>query len=297
MLPPGSPDWRSGGVPRKVALLQAAGAAGTTVRRQGKGQGSPATVNSTRTSKAAELEGVSLRRGAVLALDNVTLALPRGQTTAVLGASGSGKSTLVQLIIGLLRPDAGTVMTLGEPIDYANPRPLRKRIGYAIQDVSLFPHLDVRANILLPAMLAGWSEPEMNARLEELLQLMHLPEDVLERYPHELSGGQQQRAGLCRAMMLRPELLLLDEPFSGLDTMTRKSIHEQFLHMQQLAPVSTVLVTHDPQEAINLSQGLVVMKGGRVQQYGPVADVIANPVNEYVRHLCTALESLPASAR
>ena len=246
-------------------------------------------------SNAAEFCKVSLRRGDVLALDDVSLALPLGQTTAVLGASGSGKSTLVQLIIGLLRPDSGTVETLGQPIDFANPRPMRKRIGYAIQDVSLFPHLDVRSNILLPAALCGWSKARQTVRLDELLQLMQLPASVVDRYPHELSGGQQQRAGLCRAMMLRPELLLLDEPFSGLDTLTRKSIHEQFLDMQQQAPVSTVLVTHDPQEAINLSQGLVVIKAGRVQQYGPVSEVIRNPANEYVRHLCTALESLPVS--
>jgi osmoprotectant transport system ATP-binding protein len=244
---------------------------------------------------AAELRSVTVRRGDILALDDVSLALPLGQTTAVLGASGSGKSTLVQLIIGLLRPDGGTVRTLGQPIDFANPRPMRKRIGYAIQDVSLFPHLDVRRNILLPATLCGWSDTEQEERLDELLQLMHLPADVLGRYPHELSGGQQQRAGLCRAMILRPELLLLDEPFSGLDTLTRKSIHEQFLEMQRYAPVSTVLVTHDPQEAINLSHGLVVMKSGRVQQHGSVPDVIENPVNDYVRHLCTTLSGLPAS--
>lgn len=242
---------------------------------------------------AAEFRSVSLRRGDVLVLDNVTLSLPLGQTTAVLGASGSGKSTLVQLIIGLLRPDAGSVRTLGNEIDFRNPGPLRKRIGYAVQDVSLFPHMSVRRNILLPAALSGWSAGEQEGRLAELLELMHLPADVLPRYPHELSGGQQQRAGLCRAMMLRPELLLLDEPFSGLDTMTRKNIHEQFLELQQRAPVSTVLVTHDPQEAINLSQGLVVMRSGRVQQHGSVTEVTENPANEYVRHLCTALESLP----
>jgi osmoprotectant transport system ATP-binding protein len=244
---------------------------------------------------AAEFRSVSLRRGDILALDDVTLSLPLGQTTAVLGASGSGKSTLVQLIIGLLRPDRGTVRTLGEPIDFENPRPMRRRIGYAIQDVSLFPHLDIRSNILLPATLCGWSDAAQRERLDELLHLMHLTVDVLERYPHELSGGQQQRAGLCRAMMLRPELLLLDEPFSGLDTMTRKSIHEQFLEMQQTSPVSTVLVTHDPQEALNLSQGLVVMKDGCVQQYGAVAEVILNPANDYVRRLSTALAALPVS--
>jgi osmoprotectant transport system ATP-binding protein len=247
------------------------------------------------TTNAAEFRSVSLHRGDVLALDDVTLSLPLGQTTAVLGASGSGKSTLVQLIIGLLRPDSGMVKTLGEPIDFDNPRPMRKRIGYAIQDVSLFPHLDVRSNILLPAALSGWSRAEQTSRLDELLQLMRLPASVVDRYPHELSGGQQQRAGLCRAMVLRPELLLLDEPFSGLDTMTRKSIHEQFLDMQRQAPVSTVLVTHDPQEAINLSHDLVVIRRGRVQQYGPVSEVTGNPANDYVRDLCTALESLPVA--
>ncbi|MGB5738509.1 MAG: ATP-binding cassette domain-containing protein [Woeseia sp.] len=238
---------------------------------------------------AAEFAGVRLMRGTVLALDDVTLRLPARQITAVLGASGSGKSTLIQLIIGLLRPDAGTVTALGEPIDYRHPAALRKRIGYAIQDVALFPHLSIRDNIVLPAILDQQSPAEIAARLDELMTLMQLPTAVLERWPHELSGGQQQRAGLCRAMMLRPELLLLDEPFSGLDTLTRRSIHEQFLALQEAEPIASVLVTHDPQEAINLAQTIVVMRDGRVQQHGTVPDVIANPVNDYVAELCTAL--------
>jgi osmoprotectant transport system ATP-binding protein len=245
----------------------------------------------TDTPYAVEFDAVSLRRGDVLALDEVSLSLPRGRTTAVLGASGSGKSTLVQLIIGLLRPDAGRVQVLGRPIDYDDPRPLRRRIGYAVQDVSLFPHLLVRDNILLPGVLDRWPVPARQTRLAELLELMQLPPEVLDRYPHELSGGQQQRAGLCRAMLRNPELLLLDEPFSGLDTLTRAGIHEQFLELQRRAPVSTVLVTHDPQEAINLAHSLVVMQSGRVQQFGTVAEVTAQPANDYVRHLCTALES------
>ena len=241
---------------------------------------------------AAEFDGVWLTRGEVVALNDLTLSLPLRQTTAVLGASGSGKSTLVQLIIGLLRPDAGSVRTLGAPIDYDDPGPMRKRIGYAIQDVALFPHLSIRDNILLPARLDDRDPAASRARLEELLALMHLPADVLACYPHELSGGQQQRAGLCRAMMLRPEMLLLDEPFSGLDTMTRRSIHGQFLELQAAEPISTVLVTHDPQEAVNLADYMVVMKSGRVQQHGEVDEVVANPVNEYVAHLCTALPGI-----
>lgn len=238
---------------------------------------------------AATFSGVSLTRGAVVALDDVTLRLPARQITAVLGASGSGKSTLIQLIIGLLRPDAGRVTALGETIDYAHPAALRKRIGYAIQDVALFPHLSIRDNIVLPARLDDRSQEDIEARLAELMALMQLPDSVLGRWPHELSGGQQQRAGLCRAMMLRPELLLLDEPFSGLDTMTRRSIHEQFLALQEAEPIASVLVTHDPQEAINLAQTIVVMRHGRVLQHGAVQDVIANPVNDYVAELCTAL--------
>lgn len=238
---------------------------------------------------AVEFCGVSLQRGTVLALDRLDLTLPWRQTTAVLGASGSGKSTLIQLVIGLLRPDSGHVRTLGEELDYANPSPLRKRIGYAIQDVALFPHLRIRDNILLPARLVRREAAASEARLQELMTLMQLPEDVLDRWPHELSGGQQQRAGLCRAMMLRPELLLLDEPFSGLDTMTRISIHQQFLELQQAEPVSTILVTHDPQEAINLADYIVIMKGGRVQQHGDVDSVLDAPVNDYVEQLVTAL--------
>ena len=240
-------------------------------------------------NSATEFHDVSLRRGDVVALENVSLKLKLGQTTAILGESGSGKSTLVQLIIGLLRPDSGTVKTLGADIDYDKPRPLRKRIGYAIQDVALFPHLRIRDNIVLPGRLSGWSEPASTSRLKELLDLMQLPEDVLDRYPHELSGGQQQRAGLCRAMMLHPELLLLDEPFSGLDTLTRRGIHEQFLSLQEREAVSCVLVTHDPQEAINLAQDIVVMRNGRLQQHGTVDEVMNRPANSYVGHLCTGL--------
>lgn len=241
---------------------------------------------------AVEFDGVSLRRGSVTALNNVTLSLPLGRISAILGESGSGKSTLIQMINGLLRPDSGVVRTLGSAIDYGTLRDLRKRIGYAVQDVSLFPHLHIRENIVLPGKLHGLSAADCATRLTELLTLMHLPEDVLDRYPHELSGGQQQRAGLCRAMMLRPELLLLDEPFSGLDSITRKSVHEQFLEIQKHEPISSVLVTHDPQEAINLADYMVVMRSGRILQHGPVKNVLAEPVDHYVAQLCTGLTGL-----
>jgi osmoprotectant transport system ATP-binding protein len=241
------------------------------------------------TEFAAELDGVCLERGDVLALDDVSLSLPAWQTTAVLGASGSGKSTLVQLIIGLLVPDRGSVVTLGERLVADNIARIRKRIGYAIQDIALFPHMRVRDNILLPSVLSRWSKAEQAQRLDELIDLMHLPQSVLKRYPHELSGGQQQRAGLCRAMMLRPELLLLDEPFSGLDTMTRRSIHAQFLEVREKVPISAVLVTHDPQEAARLAEFIVVMRQGRIQQFDRVAEILEHPANDYVSDLCRGI--------
>ena len=242
---------------------------------------------------AVEFDDVSLTRGEIRALRNVTVGIPTGETTAVLGASGSGKSTLVQLAIGLLRPDSGGVRVFGETLDYEHPRAQRRRIGYAIQEVALLPHMRVRDNILLPARLAEWRREDSDKRLRELMTLMQLPDDVLGRYPQELSGGQQQRAGICRAMMLRPELLLLDEPFSGLDAMTRQGIHEQFLRLQETEAVSSLLVTHDPQEAINLARHLVVLREGQLLQSGEVSDVIARPADEYVAKLCTGLAGVP----
>lgn len=238
---------------------------------------------------AVEFRDVSLRRGDIDALRAVSLSLPRHGTTAILGTSGSGKSSLVQLVIGLLRPDHGSVITLGQDLAGSDLRKIRKRIGYAVQDVSLFPHMTVGRNIKLPGILDKRPETETAARLAELMSIMQLPAGILERYPHELSGGQQQRAGLCRAMLLRPELLLLDEPFSGLDTMTRRGIHQEFLQLRQVEPVSTLIVTHDPQEAQALADHVVVMMGGRVLQFGKTVDVFANPVNEHVRELCTGL--------
>ncbi len=246
------------------------------------------------TPAAAVFDRVTLTRGTVRALDDVTVRMPGGQTTAVLGASGSGKSTLIQLAMGLLRPDSGTVTVLGTGIDYSNPRPLRRRIGYALQDVALLPHLSIEENIRLPAVLVDLDAAKTDARLDELLTMMELSRDVLGRYPHELSGGQQQRAGICRAMMLRPELLLLDEPFSGLDALTRQGIHERFLELRRQEPISAILVTHEPQEAVNLADYLVVMRSGRVLQHGAVAEVIAAPADEYVQKLCTGLAGVAA---
>ncbi len=166
------------------------------------------------------------------------------QVTAVVGASGCGKSTLLKLCNGLLCPDAGEVSVFGAPIDYQQLPVLRRRMGYAVQGTGLFPHMSARDNIDLGARLAGWSETAIAERIDELITLMHLDANLLDRYPHQLSGGQQQRVGLCRAMMLRPDVLLLDEPFAAIDPITRQDIHAQLQEIMREEPITALLVTH-----------------------------------------------------
>jgi osmoprotectant transport system ATP-binding protein len=224
-----------------------------------------------------EFVDVTKRFGDVVALDAVRLQLEARQVTAVIGESGSGKSTLLQMINGLLAPDSGRVEVFGKPLPAAELHLFRRRIGYAVQGTGLFPHLRTAANIGLLGHLAGWPRSTVAGRTGELMQLMGLDPALGRRYPHELSGGQQQRVGICRAMLLRPEILLLDEPFSGIDPLTRDGIHERLLALLAAEPASVVLVTHDVREAVRLATQLVVLGSGRVVQAGTVADVAEHP--------------------
>lgn len=217
-------------------------------------------------------------------LDDVHLALPKAVTTAVVGESGSGKTTLLQLVNAVLKPDCGEVRVFGATIPEDRVR-FRRSIGYSVQGAGLFPHLTNRDNVVLLARLEKWSETAMQERYVALLGQMGLSEEVSQRYPIELSGGQQQRVGLCRALMLKPSLLLLDEPFSAVDPITRVGIYERFQFVQEHEGVSTLLVTHDMREAVRLANHLVILKGGRVLQSGPTHDVVAAPADEYVAKL------------
>lgn len=217
-------------------------------------------------------------------LQDVTLSLPTGITSAVVGESGSGKTTLLQLINAVLRPDAGEVRVFGAPVP-DDAVAFRRRIGYSVQGAGLFPHLTNRQNVTLLARLEGWSDAAIDSRYRRLLEQMELPEDVSNRFPAELSGGQQQRVGLCRALMLKPELLLLDEPFSAVDPITRVGLYRRFRSVQEHEGVSTVLVTHDMREAVKLAGVLVIMYQGRIVQAGLTADVLAAPATGYVSQL------------
>ena len=203
--------------------------------------------------------GVSKSFGDLVVFNDLSLMLPSGQTTAIVGASGSGKTTLLQMVNALEQPDRGCVQVFGEPIPQHKLQHLRHRIGYAVQGAGLFPHLSARDNVVLVARLQGWSEARIQQRFEELLEAMALPASVAERPPRELSGGQQQRLGLCRALMLEPDLLLLDEPFSAVDPVTRLGLYERFEEVQRRQAISTLLVTHDMREARRLADVLVAV--------------------------------------
>lgn len=234
---------------------------------------------------AVRFAGVSKRYGTAEVLADIDLTLTAERTTAIVGESGSGKSTLLQLINGLVRADTGIVEVLGTAIDSADLIELRRRIGYAVQGSALFPHLDLHTNVTLLARLVGWSEERIRERFEHLLELMELDAELAGRYPHELSGGQQQRGSLCRAMMLEPPLLLLDEPFSAVDPITRVGIHAHFQRLAEAEPVTVVLVTHDLREAVTLASELVVLRNGRVAQSGPCDAVVAAPADAWIARL------------
>ena len=232
---------------------------------------------------------MSKKFGELVVFNELSLALPSGQTTAIVGASGSGKTTLLQMVNALERPDSGSLQVFGEPIPQHQLQQFRHRIGYAVQGAGLFPHLSARDNVTLVARLLGWSEQRIQQRFAELLQAMALPANVADRPPRELSGGQQQRLGLCRALMLSPDMLLLDEPFSAVDPVTRLGLYERFEEVQQMHAVSTLLVTHDIREARRLADVLVVLDQGRIVQSGSPDDVFADPASPYVERLIASV--------
>ena len=238
------------------------------------------------------LIGISKKYGATTAVAPTDLAIEKGKTTVLIGPSGCGKSTLLRLIIGLIEPDAGSVHFDNAEIDKETILQFRRRVGYVIQEGGLFPHLTAQANVLLMPRHLDKAETEMDRRLHELCELTRFPGAALDRYPSELSGGQRQRVSLMRALVLSPELLLLDEPLGALDPLVRaslqKDLKEIFVQLRQTA----VLVTHDLAEAAYLSDNIVLMNEGRVVQQGSINDLRERPANDFVREFINAQRSL-----
>jgi osmoprotectant transport system ATP-binding protein len=220
---------------------------------------------------AVEFRGVSYRldHGATL-LHDLTLGVRRGELLALLGRSGSGKTTTLKLINRLLDPSSGQVLVEGRASTAWDPIQLRRHIGYAIQEVGLFPHFTVERNIGLVPALEGWPRPRIEQRVRELLQLVGLEAGLAGRRPHELSGGQRQRVGVARALAADPPILLMDEPFGALDALTRAELQREFLALQRRLAKTTVFVTHDLREALLLGSRIALLEAGRlVATYTP----------------------------
>ena len=235
-----------------------------------------------------KLEDVSKRYGDAIALYPTNLSVESGKTTVLIGPSGCGKSTLLRLIIRLIEPDSGSIEFNGEPITAENINVLRRRIGYVIQEGGLFPHLTARANVLLMARHIGNPQEETHNRLLELSELTRFSEKLLPRYPVELSGGQRQRVSLMRALMLSPELLLLDEPLGALDPLVRASLQKDLKEIFTRLGQTVLFVTHDLAEAIYFADQIVLMNEGRIVQKGTITDLREKPADPFVREFMNA---------
>jgi osmoprotectant transport system ATP-binding protein len=223
------------------------------------------------------LRHVSKRFAGRVALDDVSLTVESGTTHVLLGSTGSGKSTILKIILGLIRPDAGDVRV--EPA---------ARIGYVVQDGALFPHLTIARNATLPARAAGWSHAQQAARLATLAGLVGLETSLLDRYPHELSSGQRQRAGIVRALMLDPPVLLLDEPLGSLDPIARAELQAQLVALIAELRKTVVVVTHDIREAFVFGATITLLSRGRVVQQGTFADLARRPAAPFVAEFLRA---------
>lgn len=223
------------------------------------------------------------------AVDNISFSVEKSETLVLLGTSGCGKTTTLKMINRLIEPTAGQIFIEGINIKEQKPEELRKRIGYVIQSIGLFPHYTVEQNISVVPDLLKWDMKKTADRTREILELLGLhPEDFLKRKPEELSGGQQQRVGLARALVADPSVVLLDEPFGALDLITRKQIQKEFINLESLLQKTMILVTHDIFEAFELGDRICLMDEGKIKQIGTAKELIFSPQNEFVDNFLQA---------
>ena len=241
-----------------------------------------------------QLRSVSKSYSGVPALHPTDLTFEAGKTTVLIGPSGCGKSTVLRMIVGLIHPTNGEVHFEGKPVTDQTASSIRRRMGYVIQDGGLFPHLTAEQNVLLMARHLNKPATESSKRISELCDLTRFPREGLPRYPVELSGGQRQRVSLMRALMLQPDVLLLDEPLGALDPMVRASLQTELKEIFQRLRQTVVMVTHDMAEAAFLGDSIVVMNEGRVVQKGTLNDLRDRPATEFVTGFLNAQRSLVA---
>lgn len=230
-----------------------------------------------------EFDNVSKVYGEHPAVANLNLSIGQGEFAVLIGPSGSGKSTTLRMINRLVEHDRGRIRFAGREIRDFTPEDLRRRMGYAIQSVGLFPHWTVEKNIATVPRLLAWPKDKIRARVHELLELLQLPPaEFAKRYPHELSGGQQQRVGVARALAADPEILLMDEPFGALDPVTRIVMQRELKRIHALAGKTIVMVTHDIDEALFLASRVVLLKDGQIIQDGTPLELFSHPASDFV---------------
>src|SRR6187397_1303340 len=241
-------------------------------------------------------QNVTKRFGDFVALDNVSVECPAGQLVALLGPSGSGKTTLLRIIAGLEVPDSGTVLFHGEDATDADVR--ERRVGFVFQHYALFGHMTIFENVAFGLRVRPKAvrpdEAAIRAKVAELLALVQL-DRLADRYPHQLSGGQRQRIALARALAVEPKVLLLDEPFGALDAKVRKELRRWLRQLHEEIHVTSVFVTHDQEEALELADRVVVLAKGRVQQIGTPAEVYEQPQSAFVHHFIGESLSVPVT--
>ncbi len=231
---------------------------------------------------------VSKRLNDDFELKTVDLSFERGTTTALIGSSGSGKSTILRLLSGLVEPDAGTILVDGQNIFHMNLSLYRQKIGFMVQQGGLFPHLTVEQNTLIVGRYLKQDREMLQERLGSLCRLVSLSTQLMSRYPHELSGGQRQRVGLIRALMLDPEILLLDEPLGALDPIVRHDLQQELKELFAQLQKTVLLVTHDLNEAQFFANHLILMHQGVVVQDGLFSDFVERPASAYVTKFFSA---------
>lgn len=224
-------------------------------------------------------------RGGNVAIEHINLTINKGDFVCFIGRSGSGKTTAMRMINRMLEPSGGTILYNGNDIHKTDAVKLRRRIGYVIQNIGLMPHMTIYENITLVPKLLKWPDEKRRKKAQELIKLVELPQDFLDRYPSELSGGQQQRVGVIRALAADQDLILMDEPFGALDPITRESLQELVKHLQEKLGKTVVFVTHDMDEALNLATQIVVMDSGHIIQNATPSEILQHPANDFVEDL------------
>jgi osmoprotectant transport system ATP-binding protein len=243
-----------------------------------------------------KLHKISKTFGKIKALHTTNLDIKPHSTTVLIGPSGCGKSTLLRLIIGLIKPDNGSIYVEGETLSPRNLYSVRHKMGYVIQDGGLFPHLNARENVSLLGRYLGYEKTQIEDRINELCELTKYPVDALDRYPSQISGGQRQRVSLMRALMLDPVILLLDEPLGALDPLIRFELQNDLKSVFKILGKTVVMVTHDLGEAGYFGDEIVLLRDGIIIQEGTIGDLVENPsepfVTEFIKAQRSPLESI-----